>query len=97
MHVELRTGRFDPWRAPRGPGRKTRLGPTRRTIGVCDNGDEFDKNGEWQNEDDKQERLSWTGKTIYIVDHHYSKAFGTDQRRQRASAHNKLELAMSDR
>ena len=51
----------DPWRAPRGPGRKTRLGPTRRTMGVFDNGDEFGKNVEWQNEDDKRERLSWTG------------------------------------
>ena len=87
VHVEPRAGKFDLWRAPRGPGRKTRLRPTRRTMGICDNGNEFDTNDEWQIEDDKQERLPWTGKAISIVDHRHSKDFDTDQMRQRTSAH----------
>ena len=97
VHAEPRTTKFDPWAAPRGPGRKTRLGPTRRSVGVFENGGEFDNNDEWQVESYKQEEVPWTGKTIFIVDDHHTKDFGTDQRRQRATAHNKLESAIHDR
>ena len=31
VHVEPRWDKFDPWRAPRGPGRKTKLKPWRTT------------------------------------------------------------------
>ena len=64
---------------------------------MFENGDEIDNNDEWQTEDYKQERLPWTGKTIFIVDYHHTKDFGTYQRRQRATAHNKLESTIYDR
>ena len=97
VHAEPRTTKFDPGAALRGPGRKTRLSSTRRSVGVYENGEDFDNNDEWQTEGNKKERLPWTGKTIFIVDYHHTKDFGTDQRRQRATAHNKLESATYDR
>ena len=48
MHVEPRLDKFDPWRAPRGPGRKTKLKPWRTTEGNYDDGNYFKENAEWQ-------------------------------------------------
>ena len=48
IHVEPRSDRFDPWMAPRGPGRKTRLQATRRTQGTFENGKSFNDEDEWQ-------------------------------------------------
>ena len=95
VHVEPRAGKFDPWRAPRGPERKTRLRPMRRFQGIFDNGNEFDTNDEWQLYADKQDKLPWTGKTILIVDHRHSRDYGTDQMRQGISAQNKLGAVTS--
>ena len=89
VHIEPRTGRFYPWRAPTGPGRKSRLHPTRRTQGIFSDGGNFDTNDDWQLEKDEQEKSPWTGKTIFIVDHRYSKEYGTDQRRQRETIENR--------
>ena len=88
IHIEPRTGKFDPGNAPRGPGRKTRLCTTRRTQGIFDDGEIFDTSDEWQFHNYDQEKLPLTGKTIFIVDTKYSKEYGTDQRRQRATAKN---------
>ena len=88
-HVEPRTKRFDPGRAPRGPGRKTRLCATRRTQGTFNDGESFDTSDEWQLENDNQERSPLTGKKILIVDTKYSKEHGTDQRQQRKTAENR--------
>ena len=48
MHVEPRLDKFDPWRAPRGPGRKTKLKPWRTTECDYDDGNYFKENDEWQ-------------------------------------------------
>ena len=48
MHVEPRLDKFDPWRTPRGPGRKTKLKPRRTTAGNYDNGSYFKENDEWE-------------------------------------------------
>ena len=93
IHVEPRTDKFDPWRAPRGPGRKTRLKSMRRTQGTFDDGKSFNTEDEWQMEKGEQgmlneERSVWTGNTIFIVDRKYSKEYGTDQRRQRNTVAN---------
>ena len=48
VHVEPRSDKFDPWRAPRGPGRKTKLKPWRTTEGNYIDGDYFKENDEWE-------------------------------------------------
>ena len=100
MHVEPRMDKFDPWRAPRGPGRKTKLKPWRVTEGNYDDGNYFKVSDEWQvynarreminkqNEQDRSVCSSWTGRTIFIVERAYSKEYGTDQRRQRNATAN---------
>ena len=89
VHVELRTDKFDPWRASRGPGRKTRLQPWRSTQAVYENGESFQEKDEWQLEKGERDRsvshLRWIGKTMFIVDWKYSKKHGTDRRRQRST------------
>ena len=42
IHSTPRGAKFDPCRAQNGPGRETKLRPSRRTIGVCDNGETFE-------------------------------------------------------
>ena len=99
MHVDPRTVPFDPWRAPRGPGRKTRLKPLRVTQGTFENGDYFQKTDDWQNdghqdlphgEHGRTVSHLWTGRTIFLVDRQYSKEYGTDQRRQRITTANRI-------
>ena len=100
VHVEPRLDKFDPWRAPRGPGRKTKLKPWRTTEGNYDDGNYFKESDEWQvynarremidnqNKRHRSAQSSWTGRTIFIVERAYSKEYGTDQRRQRDTAAN---------
>ena len=90
MHVDPRVIRFDPWRAPCGPGRKTKLKHDRITRGIYDDGDIFQETDKWQNVNEINLSVShpWTGRTIFMVDKSYSKEYGTDQRRQRATVAN---------
>jgi hypothetical protein len=91
VHVNPRVVRFDPWRAPRGPGRKTKLKAERITQGMYEHdGGKFQKTDNWQFENEKIASVShpWTGRTIFLVDKKYSKEYGTDQRRQRATVAN---------
>ena len=100
MHVEPRLDKFDPCRAPRGPGRRTKLKPWRTTEGNYDDGNYFKESDEWQvynarremidnqNKRHRSAQSSWTGRTIFIVERAYSKEYGTDQRRQRDTAAN---------
>ena len=83
VHVDPRLVRFDPWRALRGPSRKTKLKPDRITHGIYENGDNFKETDEWQNVSrfDRSVSHPWTGRTIFIVDTKHSKEYGTDQRR----------------
>ena len=93
VHVEPGIGRFDPWRAPRGPWRKARLSITRPTQDTFKDGESFDTCDEWQLENDHQEGAPWTGKTILIIDAKDSKEYGTDQRRQRQTAENRPNVS----
>ena len=91
MHVDPRVVRFNPWRAPRGPGRRTKLKSDRITQGIYEgDGGKFQETDNWQYENKKNMSLShpWTGRTIFMVDKRYSKEYGTDQRRQRATVAN---------
>ena len=96
IHVEPRSDRFDPWMAPKGPGRKTRPQAMRRTQGTFENGENFNDEDEWQLEINEKGRLNmfnemrtrWIGKKIFLVDRKYSREYGTDQRRQRTTAAN---------
>ncbi len=99
VHIDPRVVRFDPWRAPRGPGRKTKLKNIRITQGVYENGDNFQKTDDWQidghhdiphGEHGRSVSHLWTGRTIFLVDRQYSKEYGTDQRRQRATTANRI-------
>ena len=98
MHIEPRLEKFDPWRAPRGPGRKTKLHSTRITQGTDENGNDFHEKEHWQRAQNRSGSIfppvcaqvspHWTGRTIFIVDRRYSKEYGTDQRRQRTTIAN---------
>ena len=99
VHVDPRAVRFDPWRAPRGPGRKTKLKPLRITQGIYENGYNFQETDDWQidghhdvphGEHGRSVSHLWTGRTIFLVDRQYSKEYGTDQRRQRATTANRI-------
>ena len=88
-HVVPRLSMFCPWKATRGPGRKTKLDPVRSIRGVYSNGEEFKIQDDWMSSDEKRRmHLPWTGQTIFIVDRKHSTEFGTDQRRQRALVSN---------
>ena len=88
--------KFDPWRAPRGLGRKTRPKPW-STQGVYENGNDFQEKDEWQlyntrkHEQPRSVSPLWTGRTMFIVNRGYSKQYGTDQRRQRETVANLSE------
>ena len=84
VHVDPRVVRFDPWRAPRGPGRRTKLKQDRITQGIYEGGGEFQETDKWQDVNEINMSVShpWTGRTIFMVDKRYSKEYGTDQRRQ---------------
>ena len=76
---------------PRGPGRKTKLKADRITQGIYEGGGgKFQKTDNWQFENQKSTSVSHpcTGRTIFMVDKRYSKEYGTDQRRQRATVAN---------
>ena len=91
MHVNPRVVHFDPWRAPRGPGRKTKLKADRITQGIYEgDGGKFQETDKWQDVNESSMSVShpWTGRTIFMVDKRYSKENGTDQRRQRATVAN---------
>ena len=83
VHSTPRGAKFDPWRAQNGPGRKTRLRPSRRTIGLCDNGETFDVTDDWRSREPNDDELpsGWTGRSISLVDRGYTRDFGTDQSR----------------
>ena len=85
IHTTPRSHRFDPWQAQHGPGRKTRLRPSRRTIGVFESGETFDVTDDWRSRDSVECDLprGWTGRSIFLVDKDYTRESGTDQRRQR--------------
>ena len=88
-HVVPRLSMFCPWKATRGPGRKTKLDPVRSIRGVYSSGEEFKIKDDWTSPDEKRRmHLPWTGQTIFIVDRKHSTEFGKDQRRQRASVSN---------
>ena len=89
--TEPRLSHFDPWRAPRGPGRRTKLKEDRITQGTyIEGGGDFQKKDNWQNVDETEatKKKLWTGRTIFMVDKRYSREFGTDQRRQRTTVAN---------
>ena len=91
VHTEPRLAHFDPWRAPRGPGRRTKLKDDRITQGTyIEGGGNFQKKDNWQsvNETEAVKKKLWTGRTIFMVDKRYSREFGTDQRRQRTTVAN---------
>ena len=91
MHIEPRLSHFDPWRAPRGPGRRTKLKSDRITQGTyIEGGGNFQKTDDWQNmnKTEMARKRLWTGRTIFMVDKRYSKEYGTDQRRQRTTVAN---------
>jgi hypothetical protein len=96
-HVTPRSSMFYPEEAPRGPGRKTRLRPTRKVQGTYASGLRFKKESDWtrDNEDDEFNE-SWTGRTIFIVDKHHSSDHGTDQRRQRVESSNNRRVSWAD-
>ena len=73
VHFTPRDTRFDPWQARNGPGRKTRLRPSRRTIGVFDDGETFDVTDDWRGRDytDRDLPRGWTGKNVFLVDREY--------------------------
>ena len=73
--------------APRGPGRKTKLKPDRIIQGIYVDGGNSQETDKWQNVNEIHLSAShpWTGRTIFMVDKRYSKEYGTDQRRQRAT------------
>ena len=75
---------------PRGPGGKTKLKPDRFTQSIYEDSGNFQETDKWQNLDriDLSVSHPWTGRTIFIVDKSYSKEYGTDQRRQRATVAN---------
>ena len=84
---------------PRGPGLKTKPKPCRITQGIYENGDNFQETDELQTvgqldilDGERSRSVShpWTGRTILIVDRQYSKEYGTDQRRQRATVANRI-------
>ena len=90
IHSTPRDVRFDPRQAQNGPGRKTRLRPSRMIIGVFDSGETFDVTDEWRCREPADEELprGWTGRSIFLVDRSYTRDFGTDQRRQRSAVAN---------
>ena len=91
VHVDPRVVRFDPWRAPRGPGRRTKLKSDRITQGIYEgDGGKFQETDKWQDVNEINMSVShpWTGRTIFMVDKRYSKEYGTDQRRQRTTVAN---------
>ena len=57
------------------------------------NGGELQETDQWQNADQNSRTVShpWTGRTIFRVDKRFSKEYGTDQRRQRATAANYID------
>ena len=81
---------FRPMEAPRGPGRRTKLKSDRITQGIYEGGGDFQEIDKWQdvNEINVSVSYPWTGRTIFMVDKRYSKEYGTDQRRQRATVAN---------
>ena len=48
VHVDPRVVRFHPWRAPRGPGRRTKLKPDRIAQGIYEGGGDFQETDKWQ-------------------------------------------------
>ena len=86
LHRTPRLSLFTPYKVPNGPGRKTRLSTSRRTIGVDEHGQSFDVVDDWTSRDVAHRALParWTGMTIFDVDRHDDIEFGGDQRRQRA-------------
>ena len=88
---------FYPEEAPRGPGRKTRLKPMRKTQGTFVSGLRFKKENDWikDNIDDELSEM-WTGNTIFISDKHHSPDHGADQRRQRFQSLNHRRVSWAD-
>ena len=85
--------------APEARGQKTKLKPCRITQGIYENGDNFQETDDWQidghldithGEHGRLVSHLWTGRTIFLVDRQYSKEYGTDQRRQRATVANRI-------
>ena len=66
--------RFDPWRAQNGPGRKTRLRPSRRTQGAYGNGETVDITDDWRSHESDKNGLpsGWTERSIFFVNRGYS-------------------------
>ena len=87
VHTAPRSNKFNPWRVPRGPGRKTRLQSIRSTHGVDSSGMRLlveDHSVSGVKEEESQR--PWMGKTIILVDGVHTDEWGTDQRRQREQA-----------
>ena len=61
VHVDPRVVRFGPWRAPRGPGRRTKLKPDRITQGIYEgDGGKFQETDKWQDVNDGQPSVDWS-------------------------------------
>ena len=84
VHKVPRVSLFCPKGIPNGPGRKSRLGATRQTIGISERGERFDHSDDWiQAESGASMTERWTGVTIFRAVPFNDNNFGDDQRRQR--------------
>ena len=84
IHKVPRVSLFCPKGIPNGPGRKSRLGVTRQTIGISEIGEKFDHSDNWvQAESGASLTQRWTGATIFQTVPVNDNNFGDDQRRQR--------------
>ena len=69
VHVNPRSSMFYPEKAPRGPGRKTRLKPLRKVQRTFLSGLSFKREHDWTGDStDDELNENWTGKIIFIVD-----------------------------
>lgn len=91
VHSTPRTVDFVPNGVAGGPGRKTRLNPSRVTKGIYSTGEKFAIKDDWTDPQPEDERNSrpWTGRTVFLVDRTHCDKYGTDQRRQRSEAKNR--------
>ena len=81
---------FLPCEAARGPGSKTRLQSLRLTYGIDEVGRRLEVKDNWTDESGRPlSSMSWTGRTVFLVDKTHTKRWGTDQRRQRVEVRNR--------
>ena len=87
-HRNPRRALFTPFKVARGPGRRTKLEPTRITEGVDELGQRFRIEDDWRDpaQSHRVLDLQWVGKTYFKVDPIEDIDLGGDYRRQRDRA-----------